>query len=53
MVGATVAKKHNLDYVTVSHGWWDRFHAQHPHLRLRAGECLAYVCSVHKPSNIL
>ena len=33
IVGAIVARKQNLDHVTVSHGWWDRFHARHPQLR--------------------
>ena len=32
VVGAIVAKN-NLDHVTVSHGWWDRFRARHPHLQ--------------------
>ena len=34
VVGAIAAKKHYLDHVTVSHGWWDRFRAWHPHLTL-------------------
>ena len=46
IVRAIVVKKENLDYVSVSHGWWDRFRARHPHLRLRAGEALAYVRAV-------
>lgn len=40
IVGAIVAKKENLDSVTVSHRWWDRFRAR---LTMRAGESLAYV----------
>ena len=43
IVGAIVGKKHNAECPVVSHGWWDRFRARHPHLRLRAGESLAYV----------
>ena len=27
IIGAIVAKKQNVDNVTVSHGWWDRFRA--------------------------
>ena len=46
VVGAIVGKKQNLEHATVSHGWWDRFRERHPHLRLRAGECLAYVRAV-------
>ena len=53
VVGAMVAKKHNLDHVTVSHGRWDRFRARHSHLRLRAGECLAYVRAVCTNHQIL
>ena len=34
IVGAIMAKKQNLDYITISHGWWDRFHVRHPQLRL-------------------
>ena len=34
--------KNNLDKVVVSHGWWDRFRAFHPHLTLRTGEALTY-----------
>ena len=40
IVGAIVAAKNKLENV-VSHGWWDRFRAQHPHLTLRTGESLA------------
>ena len=46
VVGAIVGKKQNLEHATVSHGWWDRFRERHPHLRLRAGERLAYVRAV-------
>ena len=46
IVGAIVAKKQNLENVTVSHGWWDRFSARHPRLTMRAGESLAYVHAV-------
>ena len=53
VVGAFVAKKYNLDHAAVSHGWWDRSRAQHPHLRLRAGECLTYVCTVCTNRQIL
>ena len=53
VVGAIVAEKHNLDYVTVSHGWWDRFRARHPHLKLRTGERLAYVRAVCTNCQIL
>lgn len=42
IVGAIVAAKNNLENVTISHGWWDRFRARHPHLTLRTGESLAY-----------
>ncbi len=42
IVGAIVGKKHGVDSITVSHGWWDRFRERHPHLTLRAGESLAY-----------
>ena len=42
IVGAIVAKKNNLDSMVVSHGWWDCFRQQHPHLTLRSGETLAY-----------
>lgn len=47
IVGGIVAKKQNLyKHVTVIHGWWDRFRARYPHLRLRADESLAYVHAV-------
>lgn len=46
IVGAIVAKKQNLENVPVTHGWWDRFRARHPHLKMRAGESLAYVRAV-------
>ena len=46
VVGAIVGKKQNLEHATVNHGWWDRFRERHPHLRLRAGERLAYVRAV-------
>ena len=40
--GAIVGAKNNLSSsVVVSHGWWDRFRARHPHLTLRTGEALA------------
>ncbi|CAI7996987.1 Tigger transposable element-derived protein 6 [Geodia barretti] len=42
IVGAIVAAKNNLENFVVSHGWWDRFRARHPHLTLRTGESLAY-----------
>ena len=47
IVGAIVAKKQNVDNVTVSHGWWDRFRARHPNLTMRAGESLVYVRAVY------
>ena len=56
VVGAIVGKKQNLEHATVSHGWWDRFRERHPHLRLRAGECLAYVravCTISKTSQTI
>lgn len=42
IVGAIVAAKNDLQHVVVSHGWWDRFRARHPHLTLHTGELLAY-----------
>ena len=53
IVGAIVAKKQNLDHLTVSHGWWDRFRVRHPQLRLRGGQTLAYVCAVCTSRDIL
>lgn len=47
------AKKQNLEPISVSHGWWDRFRAQHPHLSMRTGESLAYVCAVSTSHPIL
>ena len=35
IVGAILAKKKNLDNVTVSHGWWDGFRARHLKLTMR------------------
>lgn len=46
IVGGIVAKKQGLELTAVSHGWWDRFRARHPQLRLRSGESLAYVRAV-------
>ena len=48
-----MAKKQNLDHMTVSHGWWDRFRVRHPQLRLQAGETLAYVRAVCTSRDIL
>ena len=42
VVGAILAKQMGVECSSVSHGWWDRFRKRHPHLRLRAGEALAY-----------
>ena len=53
IVGAIVAKKQNPDHVTVSHGWWDKFRARHPQLRLRGGETHAYVRAVCTNCDIL
>jgi len=53
IVGAIVAKKQNTEPVFVSHGWWDRFRARHPHLSLRTGESLAYVHAVSTSRPIL
>ena len=53
VVGAIVAKKHNAECAVVSHGWWDRFRARHPHLTLRAGESLAYVRAVSTNRTVL
>ena len=46
VVGAIVSKKLGVDCTTVSYGWWDRFRQRHPHLTMRAGETLAYRCTV-------
>ena len=46
IVGATVAKKLQVEQATVSHGWWDRFRQRHPNLTLRAGESLAFIRAV-------
>ena len=46
VVGAIVSKKLNVEQVTVSHGWWDRFRQRHPNLSLRTGETLSYVRAV-------
>ena len=47
IIGAIVAKKYKCTECVVSHGWWDTFVAQHPHLTPQAGETLAYVHAVY------